>query len=169
MTIGSSLGSLSAELDAINAGIPGNTGYQPSNAWFGGGAYAGDNANSLGYDLGSPMSPSDFAAAKAQVNNTGGNFLGNTWNSMSGFDKLNAVGSGITSALGAWNGFQANKQAKRQLAFQKDAFNKQYAAQRNLTNSQLSDRQATRVARDQQNGTNRFASVAEYMDKYGIK
>lgn len=69
----------------------------------------------------------------------------------------------LSSAFGAFNGYKQTKLAKQQLAFQKDAFNKQWGAQRNLTNSHLEDRQKQRVARDPN-----AMSVAEYMNKYGI-
>ena len=88
---------------------------------------------------------------------------------MSNFSKGVAGLQTLGSVMGAWNGYQQNKIAKKQLAFQKDSFNKQYAAQRNLTNSQLEDRQRNRVYQNEQTGRTGTISVAEYMDKYGIK
>lgn len=92
-----------------------------------------------------------------------------TTGSMSNFSKGVAGLQTFGSLMGAWNGYQQNKLAKQQLAFQKDAFNKQYSAQRNLTNSQLEDRQRNRVYQNEQTGRTGTMSVAEYMDKYGIK
>ncbi len=88
---------------------------------------------------------------------------------MSNFSKGVAGLQTLGSVMGAWNGYQQNKLAKQQLAFQKDAFNKQYSAQRNLTNSQLEDRQRNRVYQNEQTGRTGTMSVAEYMNKYGIK
>ncbi len=92
-------------------------------------------------------------------NPAGNSFLGNMSPMQAG-----VVGLGsLSSAFGAFNGYKQTKLAKQQLAFQKDAFNKQWGAQRNLTNSHLEDRQKQRVARDPN-----AMSVAEYMNKYGI-
>ena len=51
--------------------------------------------------------------------------------------------SGIANA---WTGMQQLGLAKDQLNFQKDAYTKNYENQRQLTNSQLEDRQRTRYA-----------------------
>lgn len=88
---------------------------------------------------------------------------------LSNFTKGIAGLQTLGSLMGAWNGYQQTKVAKQQLAFQKDAFNKQYGAQRNLTNSQLEDRQRRRVSEAAANGYTGTMSVAEYMDKYGVK
>lgn len=61
-------------------------------------------------------------------------------------------------------GLQQYGLAKDSLAFQKDKYAQDYAAQKGLTNAQLSDRQARRVI-ENPNAT----SVADYMAKYGIK
>lgn len=95
--------------------------------------------------------------------------FGKSTGGMSNFSKGVAGLQTLGSLMGAWNGYQQNKLAKQQLAFQKDAFNRQYAAQRNLTNSQLEDRQRNRVYQNEQTGRTGTMSVAEYMDKYGIK
>lgn len=83
---------------------------------------------------------------------------------MSAFSKGVAGLQTLGNLMGAWNGYQQTKIAKQQLAFQKDSFNKQYGAQKNLTNSQLEDRQRRRVMESSDN-----MSVADYMNKYGIK
>ena len=95
-------------------------------------------------------------------NPTGNNpsgMLGNMSPFQAGVSGLGA----LSSAFGAFNGYKQTKLAKQQLAFQKDAFNKQWNAQRNLTNSHLEDRQKQRVARDPN-----AMSVTDYMNKYGI-
>ncbi len=88
---------------------------------------------------------------------------------MSNFSKGIAGLQTLSSALSAFNGYKQNKLAKQQLAFQKDAFNKQYAAQRGLTNSQLQDRETRRYNEAIAQGYTPRNTVAEYMDKYGIK
>ena len=108
-----------------------------------------DTSSTLYMDLGGNPPP----------NPTGNSFLGN----MSPFQAGVAGLGALSSAFGAFNGYKQTKLAKQQLAFQKDAFNKQWGAQRNLTNSHLEDRQKQRVARDPN-----AMSVAEYMNKYGI-
>jgi hypothetical protein len=73
----------------------------------------------------------------------------------------------VTGGLGAlqglansWLGFQQLGLAKDQLGFQKDAFNKNYANNVSLTNSQLEDRQRARVAANP-NAT----AVTDYMNQ----
>lgn len=75
-------------------------------------------------------------------------------------------------ALGAGsailNGYMGMKQyglAKESLNQSKEQFRLNYEAQKGLTNSQLADRQAARLAADPNSG----ASVADYMAKYGVK
>lgn len=55
---------------------------------------------------------------------------------------LNLVSSGLAGYLG----LKQLGLAEDSLNFQKEAFNKQYAAQQTLTNNELRDRQAARVA-----------------------
>lgn len=72
--------------------------------------------------------------------------------------------SGLT---GAWTGMEQLDLAKDQFAFQKDAWNQQFDAQRKMTNSQLEDRQR---ARESWNGAFKTTATptAEYMQKYGV-
>lgn len=73
----------------------------------------------------------------------------------------------INTAFGLGNLYLALKNygiAKDTLKSQKDAFNKNYAAQRNLINSSLEDRQRRRV----QENPNAMP-VDQYMAKYGVK
>lgn len=71
---------------------------------------------------------------------------------------------GAGSLANLYMGMKQYGLAKDQLNFQKDAFNKQYDANRSLTNSRLEDRQARRVL-ENPNAT----GVAEYMSKWGVK
>lgn len=53
---------------------------------------------------------------------------------------------GVNALAQGWLGFQQLDLAKDTLSFQKEAFNKNYANQRQLTNQQLLDRQRARYA-----------------------
>ncbi len=59
------------------------------------------------------------------------------------------------------------KLAKQQLAYNKEESERNYQAQRKITNSQFEDRQRRRVEEAQANGRS-TASVADYMAKYGV-
>lgn len=72
--------------------------------------------------------------------------------------------SGIQTGFNIWQGMNQLKMAKDQLNFTKDAFNKNYAAQRQATNTALADRQAARVAAN----PNAYQSVGEYMKQNRI-
>lgn len=80
-------------------------------------------------------------------------------------DQVSAVGSTIGAAANAYNAYNSVKLGKQQFALQKDAWNKQYAAQKNTTNAALADRQAARVA----SNPGAYQSVDSYMKKYGIQ
>lgn len=71
---------------------------------------------------------------------------------------------GASALANLYMGMKQYGLAKDQLSFQKDSFNKQYAANQSLTNSRLEDRQARRVL-ENPNAT----GVAEYMSKWGVK
>lgn len=72
---------------------------------------------------------------------------------------------GVVNGLsGLWNARKQGKLAKEQFNFSKDAFNKNYAASAKTTNAQLADRQAARYARNPK----AFATVSDYMKKYGV-
>lgn len=75
-----------------------------------------------------------------------------------------AVGTG----LGLMNAFMGMKQyglAKKQFDFQRDAFERNYGAQRQSINTQLEDRQRARVA----SNPGAYQSVGEYMNRNSIK
>ena len=72
---------------------------------------------------------------------------------------------GAASGLGnLWMGMKNYGLAKDQLAFQEDAYAKNYAAQKQTTNASLEDRQRARVAANPA----AYASVSDYMAKNGI-
>ena len=72
---------------------------------------------------------------------------------------------GALSGLGnLFMGMQNYGLAKDQLKFQKDAYNKNYAAQKQTTNASLEDRQRARVA----SNPTAYQSVSDYMTKNGI-
>lgn len=114
--------------------------------------------------------PSDPTQFDGSMNLVGDNKTFN-WNPETGggglnfSDKLGLGIGAVNSILGAVNGHRAYSLGKRQLTAQTDQFNRQFAAQRGLVNSQLSDRQDWR----NRNQPGKFASTAEYMDKYGVK
>lgn len=91
--------------------------------------------------------------------------LKNGWQGMGLDQKLNTIGNTVGNLMGAYNAYQANKLAKNQFAFQKDAWNRQWEAQKGLTNSQLADRQRKRF----NNSGGNAMSVSEYMGKYGVR
>ena len=75
--------------------------------------------------------------------------------------------AGMGIAQGLLSGLLGMKQyglAKDQLAFSKEAFNKNYAAQKTMTNSNMADRQAARVA----SNPTAYQSVGDYMKQNGI-
>jgi len=73
------------------------------------------------------------------------------------------VGLG-TAGINAYLGMENLGLAEDSLAFQKDAFSKQFAAQQTLTNGQLRDRQAARISAD----PNAYQAVDAYMKENGI-
>ena len=68
------------------------------------------------------------------------------------------------SIFDGWMGLQQLDLAKDNLDFQKDAFSKQFENQRTLTNSELRDRQAARVA----SNPTAYQSVDDYMKANGV-
>lgn len=81
------------------------------------------------------------------------------------FDGLG--GMALNTASGAFNAYMGMKQLglfKDQLNFQKDSFERNYAAQRDTLNTQMADRQAARVA----SNPGAYQSVSDYMAKNRI-
>ena len=83
--------------------------------------------------------------------------------------KNNGWGSaalGLIQGLGgAYMGMKQYGLAKEQLQFSKDSFNKNYEAQKSMTNASMEDRQRARVA----SNAGAYQSVGDYMAKNGIK
>lgn len=78
-----------------------------------------------------------------------------------------ALGAG-QALFGAWDGMRNYNLQKDQLAFSKDAFAKNWDAQRKTTNSQLQDRQQARLASREGASSNPYQSVGDYMKQNGI-
>ena len=92
--------------------------------------------------------------------------LGNVNDWLANNASLVSAGSGLlTGGLGAWNGWNQNKLIEKQLSQQASQFNQQMQLQKQTINRNLEDRQAARVA----SNPNAYASVKDYMDKYGVK
>lgn len=73
---------------------------------------------------------------------------------------------GALRGLGsAWMGMKQYGLAKDQLKESQRQFDKNFEAQRQLTNSRLEDRQRARVA----SNPGAYRSVGEYMQEYGVK
>ena len=87
------------------------------------------------------------------------------WSNMPFSSKLGFGLGALSSALDAISAHRAYKLGKSQLNFQKEQFNRQFEAQKGLTNSQLADRQDWR----NRNMPNQYMSASEYLDKYGVK
>lgn len=87
------------------------------------------------------------------------------WSNMAFSSKLGFGLGALSSALDAISAHRAYKLGKSQLNFQKEQFNRQFDAQKGLTNSQLADRQDWR----NRNMPNQYMSASEYLDKYGVK
>lgn len=66
---------------------------------------------------------------------------------------------------GAYMGMQQYGLAKKMFAENKRQYEQNYAAQRQMTNAQLEDRQRARIAAN----PGAYQSVGEYMNQYGIK
>lgn len=80
----------------------------------------------------------------ANTTNPTGGGMGGNWSWFGDNQQAGVIPAAITGANAlaqGWLGFQQLGLAKDNLAFQKDAFNKNYGNQRQLTNQQLVERQ----------------------------
>lgn len=125
------------------------------------------------------VNPAVYANPNPVMADTGGGWFDNAWTSFKNLpwlDRKNASGAGqqgmlspTIAAISAFgNGYMAMKHfglAEKQFNFQKQAYNQNYAAQRQATNARLEDRQRARVA----SNPSAYESVSDYMNKYGIK
>jgi len=88
-----------------------------------------------------------------------------------GMDFLGAGGwgnlalGGLQAGMGAFMGLKQLDLAKDQLRFQKEAFNKNYGAQRQTTNTNLEDRQRRRHYENPEF----YQDTSTYMQKNGVK
>ena len=72
---------------------------------------------------------------------------------------------GAAQGLGSlYMGMKQYGLGKQQLAFQQDSFNKNFEVQKQMTNSQLEDRQRSRVA----SNSGAYQSVGDYMKQNGV-
>lgn len=72
---------------------------------------------------------------------------------------------GLGTLMNGWLGMKQLDLAKKQLRENKRQFDMNWGAQKNLTNSQLRDRQAARVA----SNPGAYQSVGEYMKQNGVQ
>ena len=87
-----------------------------------------------------------------------------------GIEKQGLLDPILGIGQGLMNGYLGMKQygmVKDQFNFQKDSWNKEYAAQRNTINSQMADRQNRRNTEAGVMGTNPL-TTEKYMSKYGV-
>ena len=138
-------------------------GFMQPNAW--------DNLKN--YGVGSPVLGSGMVDTTVAMPTTVGGFDPSWTDKLTGYKlpdgtSVNGFGGmalGALSGLGnLFMGMQNYGLAKDQLKFQKDAYNKNYAAQAKTTNASLEDRQAARVA----SNPGAYQSVSEYMNKNRI-
>jgi len=95
----------------------------------------------------------------------GGANTGGMFSDMTGPEWGNLALGGIQTLGGLYMGKKQLDMAKDQLDFQKRAFEKNYAAQRQRTNTQLRDRQKRRAYER----PDYYQSVGEYMKENGVK
>lgn len=106
----------------------------------------------------------DTAGSPSLLDSILGGLGGNNTGGMSALQMGQLGLGGVTSLLNGYLGFQNLGLAKKQYQSQLDQFNKQWDANKKLTNASLADRQAARVA----SNPNAYQSVDDYMKKYGI-
>ena len=95
-------------------------------------------------------------------------FLFGSTNNQTGIRTNSALGTGMGILQGLGNAYMGMKQyglAKEQLQFSKDAFERNFAAQRQMTNTNLQDRQRARVA----SNPGAYQSVGDYMNQNGVR
>ena len=134
------------------------------------GAYSGqmDSSKYTGYQTGqdmamAPPNTSFFSEPGKWLKDNG--YL--TQKDQNGMTTTGFLDYGLGAAQGVanlWMGMKQYGMAKDSLNFQKDSYAKNFAAQKGLTNAELSDRQIRRRAENPN-----AMPVEEYMSKYGIK
>lgn len=99
-------------------------------------------------------------------------FLFGNKNNPTGIQTMGAASPIIQGMSGLMNGFMAMKQyglSKDIFNNNKQQFERNFGAQKGITNSQLSDRQDRRNADARANGMTGTTSTADYMSKWGVK
>src|SRR5574343_778082 len=102
-----------------------------------------------------------LTSSNAPTLDQGSNLKDTNWSNMPFSSKLGFGIGALSSALDAISAHRAYKLGKSQLNFQKEQFNRQFEAQKGLTNSQLYDKQEWR----NRNMPNQYMSPSEYLDK----
>lgn len=146
------MGGSPTQLSGIAGGL-GAGGYNPS-------SFVGDVGS---MSMAAPASLWDQMGTK--------DFWLGSFNQQTGQRSMGAGGLALGAAQGlmnGWLGMQQLDMAKQQFGFQKDAFAKNWGAQKNTTNAQLRDRQEARLASRQGASTNPYQSVGDYMNQNGI-
>lgn len=96
--------------------------------------------------------------------NAGGGAMDWLGKNKDGFAVGGAILQGAGSLWSAWNGFQQNKQAEKQFAFEKQAYNTNLANQAQTINTQLEDRQRARIGgTGDGNASGNYESLNTYM------
>lgn len=129
--------------------------------------YGGLNKSSMGFSqngLGESLGITEQNPMGNKPNLNTLDKLQNGWGQMNLGQQAGAILGGVGSLYGMYNAHKTGKLAKDQFNFTKDSFNRNFAAQANITNAQLADRQNARHARDPK----AHASVSDYMKKYGV-
>lgn len=93
-----------------------------------------------------------------------GNAGGGFFDGMSGAQKFGFGMDAIGKLAGLYMGLQQYGLAKKAFDLQKESFERQYAAQRDTTNTRMEDRQRARVAAN----PGAYESVGSYMDRNRI-
>jgi hypothetical protein len=146
------------------------------NSGFSGGSLGLPNPGGAGQGVLSPANNPGFETFQEGMGNLGGpasklNSVkdsggGGMFENMLGADGWgNLALGGLQTGLGAYMGFKQLGAAKDQLNFQKESFNKNYAAQKRTTNAEMRDRQVNRNA--SQPGQHQKADA--YMTQNGIR
>lgn len=137
-------------------------GFQQPGAFDVAGTMANNYANS-GFGNWQNAATQPYAAPQAQMGGQGGQGGGFGFNTGT-IDAIGGVIGGIGSAVGAYTGYQQMKLAKKQLAFQKEVFAKNWANQVATTNMQLRDRQNAR-----RGASSSYQSTDDYMQQNAVK
>jgi len=134
-------------------------------------SYAGQPVPQQAYAPGSSVFDGMVGATNSVGNTSAGTYAPPVWNSWEGFMGTKETPgwgmAGLTAAQGInsfFGGRNMAKQADRSMKENKRQFQLNFDAQRNMTNSQMADRQNARLAAN----PNAFLATPEYMKQYGV-